>query len=212
MHKEFSDLKDSCSALKAEKTQLSAECDRALKDRRDLQGELVGLHGERDALRMEVSQGKDRESWWSQYDMTSSSAAQYDTQGKLNRKLWMLEQRNAELSKLLEGAAIVRETAVEEEREIARGLRERIGKLDEARRGASSLAQANEARTQNLHKELEGNKEYYESVVRLEQGQLSDLRGQMTETKQKLGVIIAERDELKMKLALQSKSLEEITT
>lgn len=103
---------------------------------------------------------KDQNAWWSQYDRTSSATAavsstpEFDTVGKANRRIWLLEHQIDEMKREVEDAKGEAEEEVWLERAISEGLRDRIGRLEEKVRSGRRDLDESLGREKSLREEL----------------------------------------------------------
>jgi small-conductance mechanosensitive channel len=121
-----------------------------------------------------------------QYDQVSSS--DFDRQGKLNRKVWLQEQRNSKLVGEIEGMRKGYQEEMQVEIMTASGLRDRIGKLEQKlRKGKQELADW-EVVQRRLSRELESARTHFAA----EEGRLKTEWTDMKEAlaKEKKGVTI----------------------
>jgi chromosome segregation ATPase len=73
----------------------------------------------------------------------------------LNRRIWVLEQKNEDLERELEAQKVKYQEDVEKERGVSGGLRDRIGTLEEKRKKVVSALEEVEGRETGLKGELE---------------------------------------------------------
>jgi chromosome segregation ATPase len=189
MTNDFTRLKSQCDSLKTQRQTLSTECTGLQTDRQSLTQELEKLQAERDSLRMELAKEHDQNAWWASKDMQASGTAsmEYDGQGKLKRRIWVLETRNKELEDLVEGLKSERlksaeesdiraEKAIADERSVSAGLRERIGRMEEKVRLRDDSVQEVTACVDTLRKTLEAQRVASEQSVAEMQIERQDIR------------------------------------
>jgi chromosome segregation ATPase len=139
------------TGLKRDLPSLRRQCERFKTERASLQTEIASLRSERDTLRLEVSSSHDQTTYLNEL----SVSGELDGQGKLNRKIWALEQKNEALHREIEARGVKYEQELEKERNVGSGLRDRIGSLDEKRRKVQKGLEEAEGREKRLKGELE---------------------------------------------------------
>ena len=127
--------------LKIEQSTLIADCERRSTDRDDLLREIQDLRAELDGLRVGYRETSNEDQGWRQHDQTN--LMELDGQGKLNRRLWLVEQAHKNLELSLKDAKMRHVEELQTEISTAAGLRDRIGKLEEkVRRGRQETEEA----------------------------------------------------------------------
>lgn len=155
LYNEFNDLIQQCQKLKTQRQTLSAECDDQSALLSSLKSEIALLQTERDFL----STANERS--WIQQEISRpstpgiQSVPGFDTQGRLNRKIWMLEQQLKAEATRRDEERMAHMTAIEYEQSVAAGLRERVGKLDTKVKQAEGKVVEVEEREERLRKEAE---------------------------------------------------------
>ena len=189
MADDFNRLKFQCDNLKLQRQTLSTECTTLQAERQTLNLELDKLQTERDSLRLELAKEHDQNTWWANKDMQASGSAalDFDGQGKLNRKIWVLETRNKELEKVIEESSDKRlkdseenktrlEKAIADERMVSIGLRDRIGRLEQKIRSREENAHDSVDREQTLKTALETQKAIFEQRIAEMEVERQDVR------------------------------------
>lgn len=130
---------------------LKRQCERYKTERAALQTEISSLKCERDILRVEVTHEFDRNTHLKE----EYFAAEFDAQGRANRRIWVLEQQNGEIKLEMEKQQKRHEGELEKERNVSSGLRDRIGSLDEKRKRAQDALEESRKRESRLQSDLE---------------------------------------------------------
>ena len=149
--------------MKTHQNAVSKSVDEQQTDTSNLRNEVAGLTAERDALRLELST-----SMWQKENAAYAPGLQGTSEdpGKLNRKVWMLEDQirrlhnerataEAEMSKERYAAKVELDEAVETEQAIATGLRHRIGRLEEKIRAKERVVDDHETEITRLLGDLQ---------------------------------------------------------
>lgn len=142
---------DQINQFKQELPSLKRQCERFKTERASLLTEVTSLRSERDTLRLEVSHEYDRNTHLKEEYLTND----LEGQGKANRRIWMLEQQNADLKRDMDLLQVQHIQDVEKERNVSSGLRNRIGTLDEKRRRAQEALVDAEKREEKLKLDVE---------------------------------------------------------
>ena len=203
MAAELSRLKDNCVTLKQERARLSSECAQRELDRSSLLEQVAALKSERDILRQEVggSLGERLQ------NAPSGSSIPFDPQGKLKRKLWTEEQKNAELLKKISDMDGEKAEAVENAREVARGLRSRIGELEEKVRISMLRAEETDKDRAALEKRSRDEEAHLKSLFRQKTAELNETLGRLKEANQRIDKVVVENDGLTAKLIEKESSI-----
>ncbi len=181
-------LKTQCDHLKTERQTLIADCAQRASSRDDLQKAVDNLRAEGDSLRIYYRQEFDKNNAW-QNDMASLD---YDSHGKLNRRLWLEQERNAGLLKELEASRKAHEDDVQVEYATAAGLRDRIGKLEEkVRKGKLNLAEGG-AQERISKLEVEAERTRHESKAKHLRTEWMDMKEALGKEKKEVGRLTAE--------------------
>ena len=177
LYNEFNDLIQQCQTLKAKQQTLAMENEKESARLQSIRAEISTLGNERDFL------SSTNEKVWTQQDPSrpSTPAVQgipgFDPQGKLNRKIWMLEQQlNSEAAKRDEERS-AHTLTVEYEQSVAAGLRERVGKLEGRVRDAQRKVEEVEER------EKQGGNQAAEAMAVIDTHR-SDLQVQLRDLKE----------------------------
>ena len=187
----MSRLKKQCDDLKAERQILTSDCAQRSTDRASLQTEIDQLRAERDSLRIEYRGALDKDRWWSQYDQTAS--VEFDGQGKLKRRIWLLEQRDEKHLKEMTDVQKGHQEDLEVQMATAAGLRDRIGTLELKVRTAKKDITSADVRETELKRELE-------SVKSIHAAEDMKLRSEWQDMRDMLGKARAEVTSLKQQL------------
>lgn len=130
---------------------MKRQCERFKSERAALQTEVASLKSERDVLRVEVTHEFDR----SAHLKEEYLAAEFDAQGRANRRIWVLEQQNGEMKREMEDQKKRHEEETEKERNVSSGLRDRIGALDEKRKRVQDALDESKKREIRLQSDLD---------------------------------------------------------
>ncbi|OCF44665.1 hypothetical protein I317_01552 [Kwoniella heveanensis CBS 569] len=135
----FTTLQKQCSVLRARRQALENDYTARCSDYEALNAEIEKLTAQRQAL-----QGPDDHNppmshgWWDSTNRSSSTtpplAPEGDVAGRLNRKIWVLEEQVKSLKGEKESTERAHQEAMEGEIAISAGLRDRIGDLEGKRR------------------------------------------------------------------------------
>ena len=143
LYYELEELIKRCETLKK-------DCSNRTKEKTALQSEIDKLVKERDCLIAEVRDAVDQAS-----HTTPSSNPGFDHQGKLNRKLWLLEQDLKLALRQIQEEKRKGDESVMEEVAISEGLRGRIVKLETALRKSEEKVREGEKQLDMARKEWE---------------------------------------------------------
>lgn len=144
---------------------LKRQCERFKTERASLQTEIASLRSERDTLRLEVQDGHDLHAVVEEHLLTD-----VDGQGRANRRIWLLEQRNADLDREVATSRYEHAEAIEKERNVSQGLRERIGALEKKRRRAEDETEEAKKRETELKAEIQALREAAGQAPQTSQG------------------------------------------
>lgn len=194
----MSRLKTQCEKLKAERQTLVVDCAERAATRAELQKSLDNLRAAIDTIRIEYRQALDANQWWQQYDQMSSM--EFDGQGKLNRRLWLMEQRNAELVRQVGEQKTSHDEEMQVEMATASGLRDRIGKLEEKLRiGKQDIVDA-QVRERDARSDLVASRSQHEAEVKHLRTESADMKeasgkekGDCLRLKEEMRVLAEER-------------------
>ncbi|WWC91750.1 uncharacterized protein L201_006697 [Kwoniella dendrophila CBS 6074] len=140
-------------------TQLKAQCQALRKQKETLESDIKGKSNEienlimdRDSLRVEYNRAQSENTWWNNRALSSSTSTstsnnnlgvsssssslllEGDVQGKLNRRIWLLEEKVKSLQDSKISMKNEYEDEIERERAISSGLRDRISDLESKRK------------------------------------------------------------------------------
>ncbi|KAK8853260.1 hypothetical protein IAR55_003962 [Kwoniella newhampshirensis] len=158
----FDELRDCLNGMTTELSKLKNQCDAYKTKRQSLETDIHNLNSQiqqlvtdRDALRIEYTNVREANEWWSERDRSVSASApahvhEVDVLGKLNRRNWLLEEQVKELRAQIEETRKTDVAAIESERAISAGLRDRIGKLEERIRKQRTEKEDLEKREKNM--------------------------------------------------------------
>lgn len=116
-----------------------------------LKTEIQSLKSERDSLRIEVNYEHDQNTHLHEVTLQ----ADLGDQGRLNRRIWVLEHENGILKKEMEVSKSTHQEELTKELGVSNGLRDRIGTLDEKRGRALKKLEEFEGREIALKGEIE---------------------------------------------------------
>jgi len=150
MYDEIVRLKAECAALKTERQALLSDCHISSRNRAELDREVLDLQARRDGIGLGDTLSDRRLSPSEQF-----YSMEFDGPGKLNRRIWVLEQRNLDLARKPQEMKKAHMEALEAERAIASGLRDRIGKLEEKVRKGKQRVENAETAQHDTKQELE---------------------------------------------------------
>ena len=153
MYEKVSRLKAQCDILKTERQTLSSECAQHFTARASLDEETRNRHAEREVPGSGNRGALEKDGSRSHYDQ--GTLIEFDGQGKLNRRIWLLEQRNLDLTKDMDELKKVHQGELQVEMATASGLRDRIGKLDERVRNGKQEVEDIESSRLGLKRELD---------------------------------------------------------
>ncbi|RXK36537.1 hypothetical protein M231_06196 [Tremella mesenterica] len=112
----------------------------------------------------------------------SPSLDSLDAQGKLHRRIWLLESLNSRLTNDIETLKKSHEDDLNAERAVAAGLRDRIGRLEERVRSARKSMEEGRKREEELMRDMEGTEKFYQGEVeRLMKAWMSEKEALATE-------------------------------
>lgn len=186
----MSRLRPQCDNLKAERRKLIADVTQHTAEKASLTKEIELFQAERDSLRIEYTREREQNRWWTQHDLSSSATpnggSEFDGQGKLNRKLWLVEQKNAELVKEITQMKRAHSDAIDVEMAVAAGLRDRIGVLEErVRKGRSEVEDAVKEKEEQQANLTSTTAKHETAQTRL-QTECTDLRDALAKEKEKV--------------------------
>ena len=130
---------------------LKRQAERFKTEVASLKTEILALKSERDSLRIEVNFEHAQNTHLHEISLIDQS----NDQGRLNRRIWVLEQENQDLKRDMESSKVTRKEELEKEVGISNGLRDRIGTLDDKRGKALKRLEEAEGREMRLKGELE---------------------------------------------------------
>lgn len=108
---------------------LKRQAERCKTEVASLKTEIQSLKSERDSLRIEVNYEHDQNTHLHEISLSDHP---HDN-GRLNRRIWVLEQENQAFKREMEVLKVSHKGELEREVGISNGLRDRIGTLDEKR-------------------------------------------------------------------------------
>ena len=120
-------------------------------------------------LRVEVTHEFDR----SAHLKEEYLAAEFDAQGRANRRIWVLEQQLEEMKREMEDERKRHEEEIEKERNVSSGLRDRVGILDEKRKRVQNALDESKKREVRLQSDLDATR----LARQHESGQASEIPG-----------------------------------
>ncbi|WWC94927.1 hypothetical protein V866_001779 [Kwoniella sp. B9012] len=141
-------LRRECKALQERQRSLEVDIKQRQAHLTQLNEEIVKLQNERDTL------PQNTDSWWNSRPLSASasmsSLSEGDVQGKLNRRIWLLDEQLQSLKQ--EKVDIKRgfDDELERERAISSGLRDRISDLEVKRKKLKDDNQAYQTREREL--------------------------------------------------------------
>ncbi|ORX40545.1 hypothetical protein BD324DRAFT_7008 [Kockovaella imperatae] len=189
---DLSRLKDSCAEKKIERSRLISECAQKSAERDSIASHIAALKNERDILRSEVeSTGREREVPYQGGESLSSSVNEI---GKFKRKILALELHLEQVEKQ-------KGQIVKDEREVARGLRERIGQLEASVRVERARVEQVECAKKELDRQRKDQEEHLDSLIRSKSREIEELQSVLREANQKVAKVISERDDLLVKMS-----------
>lgn len=141
--------------------------------------------------------------WWSQLDLANS--AEFDGQGKLNRRLWLVEQKNTALEKQIGALKKEHEEELTAEMAVAAGLRDRIGVLDEKVRKWQETSKAEERAKTEAQTALRITEEQHATSGQMKNSDWVDIRAALLSKKAEVETLKVEVN----KLAEEKRSLQE---
>jgi chromosome segregation ATPase len=175
--------------LHRELPSLKKQVERFKTERASLQTEVTSLRSERDSLRIEVDYEHDQNIYLQEITISTEHAneqGQGGDAGRLNRRIWALEQKNEDMERELEAQKVKYEEDVEKERGVSGGLRDRIGTLEEKRKKVVSALEEVEGRETGLKGELEALRANSRAdIARLER-ELEEARASTANTAEKV--------------------------
>ncbi|WVW86214.1 hypothetical protein I302_108256 [Kwoniella bestiolae CBS 10118] len=126
----FTSLRAKCNDLKQRQQSLEADVTQKKNEATDLKEEIARLKIERDIM----NNAQNDNTWWNSRALSGSvsmtALSEGDVQGKLNRRVWLLDEQVRHLKQEQQN----HEDEMERERAISAGLRDRISVLEMKRR------------------------------------------------------------------------------
>lgn len=133
---------------------LKTECDTLAAQHKDLSVQCEARQAEHDSLVAEIESTHREHLDNFNCHLGPTSISGFDSIGKLNRRVWTLEQKNASLEEELKDAAARRRTDVDAERAIAASLRDRIGVLETRIRASEAVIDGTDKREAELNEAM----------------------------------------------------------
>ncbi|WWD03690.1 hypothetical protein V865_001746 [Kwoniella europaea PYCC6329] len=141
-------LRRECKALQERQRSLENDIDQRQAHITQLNKEIVNLRNERDTL------PPNTDSWWNSRPLSASasmsSLSEGDVQGKLNRRIWLLDEQVQSLKQEKVDMKTEFDDELERERAISSGLRDRISDLEVKRKKLKDDNQAYQTREREL--------------------------------------------------------------
>jgi chromosome segregation ATPase len=215
MATDFNRLKAQCDSLKLQRQTLGSDCTALTSDRDSLQSELAKLQSECDSLRIELAKEHHENTWWAQRDIQASASTEFDGVGKLNRRIWVLEGKNSDLTQQLKEVEEGKEKDVGEEKAVSMGLRDRIGRLEEKIQRRDIEIQEGLERERNLQYTAKSEREALEFTFSISKIGWEDMKEALAKEKREVRRLtdeVTRLSEQKQEAWEELKKLKEIKT